>query len=75
MDSTPLKELGCPYPDNVLLLVEGGSKLHGAKLEGTDDTEWYGLDEPRGTTGSHFSKQNPKMDSKMRLRKEYGQYG
>jgi hypothetical protein len=43
MDSTQLKELGFPYPDHVLRLIEGGSKLHGAKLEGTDDTEWYGL--------------------------------
>jgi hypothetical protein len=25
------------------LLIEGGSKLHGAKLEGKDDTDWYGL--------------------------------
>ena len=36
MDSTQLKELGCLYADNVLLLVEGGSKLRGAKLEGAD---------------------------------------
>jgi predicted nucleotidyltransferase len=38
-----MRELGFPYPDNALLLFEGGSKLHGAKLEGTDDTDWYGL--------------------------------
>lgn len=43
MDHTQLKELGFPYPENVLLLIEGGSKLHGAKLEGKDDTDWYGL--------------------------------
>lgn len=43
MDQTLLKEVGFPYPENVLLLFEGGSKLHGAKLEGTDDTDWYGL--------------------------------
>jgi uncharacterized protein len=43
MDQTQLKEVGFPYPRNVLLLFEGGSKLHGAKLEGTDDTDWYGL--------------------------------
>ena len=43
MDCTPLKELGCLYANNVLLLVEGGSKLHGAKLEGADDSDWYGL--------------------------------
>jgi hypothetical protein len=28
---------------NVLLLIEGGSRLHGATLAGTDDTDWYGL--------------------------------
>ena len=43
MDCTPLKELGCLHADNVLLLVEGGSKLHGAKLEGAADSDWYGL--------------------------------
>ncbi len=43
MDKAQLKELGFPYPENALLLIEGGSKLHGAKLEGTDDTDWYGL--------------------------------
>ena len=26
-----------------MLVFEGGSKLHGAKLEGHDDTDWYGL--------------------------------
>jgi hypothetical protein len=43
MDSTRLQELGFPYPPNVLLLIEGGSRLHGATLAGTDDTDWYGL--------------------------------
>jgi predicted nucleotidyltransferase len=43
MDHTRLKELGFLYPENALLLFEGGSKLHGAKLEGTDDADWYGL--------------------------------
>jgi hypothetical protein len=43
MDSTQLKELGFPYPHNVLLLIEGGSRLHGATLAGTDATDWYGL--------------------------------
>jgi len=43
MDQIQLKELGFPFPENALLMIEGGSKLHGAKLEGTDDTDWYGL--------------------------------
>ena len=43
MDSTQLKELGFPYQRNVLLLIEGGSRLHGATRAGTDDTDWYGL--------------------------------
>lgn len=43
MDRSHLKAVGFPYPENALLLIEGGSKLHGAKLEGTDDTDWYGL--------------------------------
>ena len=38
MDFTPLKELGRPYPDHVLLLIEG-ARRHGAKLEGTDDAD------------------------------------
>ena len=29
-----LKELGFPYPHNVLLLIEGGSRLHGATVQG-----------------------------------------
>lgn len=43
MDLTQLKEVGFPFPQNAILLIEGGSKLHGAKLEGKDDTDWYGL--------------------------------
>lgn len=35
-------EVGFPYPENLLMWFEGGSRLHGAKLEGTDDTDWYG---------------------------------
>lgn len=41
MDLTQLKEVGFPFPQNAILLIEGGSKLHGAKLEGRDDTDWY----------------------------------
>jgi predicted nucleotidyltransferase len=35
--------LGFPYSDNVILSFIGGSQLHGAKLQDTDDTDWYGL--------------------------------
>jgi predicted nucleotidyltransferase len=36
-------EVGFPYPQNLILSFIGGSQLHGAKLEGTDDTDWYGV--------------------------------
>ncbi len=36
-------ELGFPFSQNAILLIEGGAKLHGAKPEGKDDTDWYGL--------------------------------
>ena len=38
-----LRQCGFPYVDNTVLIFEGGSRLHGAKLEGTDDTDWYGV--------------------------------
>jgi predicted nucleotidyltransferase len=37
------KALGFPYSDSVIMTFIGGSQLHGAKLEGTDDTDWYGI--------------------------------
>lgn len=43
MNSEELKAIGFPYAGNVLFMFEGGSRLHGAKLEGTDDTDWYGV--------------------------------
>jgi hypothetical protein len=43
MHQIQLEALGFPYPENASLLIEGGSKFHGAKLEGKDDTDWYGL--------------------------------
>lgn len=43
MHQIQLKALGFPYPEYASLLIEGGSKLHGTKLEGKDDTDWYGL--------------------------------
>lgn len=36
-------ELGFAYPDDLIHLFVGGSQLHGAKLEGTDDTDYYGV--------------------------------
>lgn len=43
MDREKLTELGFPYAQNVILLFEGGSKMHGAKLDGKDDTDWFGV--------------------------------
>jgi predicted nucleotidyltransferase len=37
------KSVGFPYPENLIMQFVGGSQLHGAKLEGTDDTDWYGI--------------------------------
>src|SRR5580700_1828829 len=34
---------GFRYPDNLITAFIGGSQMHGAKLEGTDDTDWYGV--------------------------------
>jgi uncharacterized protein len=36
-------QYGFPYPDNLIMAFIGGSQLHGAKVEGTDDTDWYGV--------------------------------
>lgn len=32
-----------PYESNVIMKFVGGSQLHGAKLEGKDDVDWYGI--------------------------------
>lgn len=37
------QEYGFPYQQNLIMAFIGGSQLHGAKLEGTDDTDWYGV--------------------------------
>lgn len=34
---------GFRYQDDLLMAFIGGSQMHGAKLEGTDDTDWYGI--------------------------------
>lgn len=36
-------KLGFPYQNNVVLAFVGGSQLHGAKIDGTDDSDWYGV--------------------------------
>ena len=45
--STPMTETfsdyGFPYPNDLILTFIGGSQLHGAKLDGRDDTDWYGV--------------------------------
>lgn len=37
------KEWGFPYDKNLLMTYIGGSHAHGAKVTGTDDTDWYGV--------------------------------
>lgn len=34
---------GFLYHDGLVMAYIGGSQAHGAKLEGTDDTDWYGV--------------------------------
>jgi predicted nucleotidyltransferase len=36
-------EYGFPFPDDLIMAFVGGSQLHGAKVEGKDDTDWYGV--------------------------------
>jgi uncharacterized protein len=36
-------QYGFPYPDNLIQAFIGRSQLHGAKVGGTDDTDWYGV--------------------------------
>jgi predicted nucleotidyltransferase len=36
-------QYGFCYPDNLIQAFIGGSQLHGAKVDGTDDTDWYGV--------------------------------
>jgi predicted nucleotidyltransferase len=36
-------DYGFPYPEDLILTFIGGSQLHGAKLDGKDDTDWYGV--------------------------------
>jgi predicted nucleotidyltransferase len=34
---------GFPYQAGLIMAFIGGSQLHGAKVQGTDDTDWYGV--------------------------------
>lgn len=36
-------QYGFAYSDNLIQAFIGGSQLHGAKVQGTDDTDWYGV--------------------------------
>jgi predicted nucleotidyltransferase len=36
-------QTGFPYPDRLIHLFVGGSELHGAKVQGTDDLDIYGV--------------------------------
>jgi predicted nucleotidyltransferase len=36
-------EYGFQYPDSLIMTYIGGSHAHGAKVGGTDDTDWYGV--------------------------------
>lgn len=39
----PIRAAGFPFPDDLIHTFIGGSELHGAKVEGTDDLDIYGL--------------------------------
>jgi uncharacterized protein len=41
--SPDFSKYGSLYPNNLILAFIGGSQLHGAKIDGTDDTDWYGV--------------------------------
>lgn len=45
MDTTKpdFAHVGFPYQQNLLMAFIGGSQLHGARVQGTDDTDWYGV--------------------------------
>ena len=36
-------QYGFRHPNNLIQAFIGGSQLHGAKVQGTDDTDWYGV--------------------------------
>jgi len=36
-------QYGFPYPGSLIQAFIGGSQLHGAKVDGTEDTDWYGV--------------------------------
>ena len=36
-------EYGFQYQDDLIMAYVGGSQAHGAKVTGTDDTDWYGV--------------------------------
>lgn len=36
-------EFGFPYPKSLIMTYIGGSQAHGAKISGTDDTDWFGV--------------------------------
>ncbi len=36
-------QYGFPYQSNLIQAFIGGSQLHGAKVDETDDTDWYGV--------------------------------
>jgi predicted nucleotidyltransferase len=38
-----MKFEGFPYNENLLMSYIGGSAAHGAKVSGTDDTDWFGV--------------------------------
>jgi predicted nucleotidyltransferase len=40
---TYVDELKFPYTKRIVVTFIGGSQMHGAKLQDTDDTDWYGI--------------------------------
>lgn len=53
MKQFPIELVEAKYRDGIIMLMIGGSQLHGAKLDGTDDTDYYGvfIDHPEKVLG------------------------
>lgn len=41
--TTEFRQWGFPYDRNLIMSYIGGSHAHGAKVAGTDDTDWFGV--------------------------------
>jgi hypothetical protein len=43
MTAPDFAQYGFLHQDNLILAYIGGSQAHGAKVDDTDDTDWYGV--------------------------------